>query len=76
MENNILKEPNFVEELLDIFRSGIPAGELNEKISDYHDNDIAGAREQMTPEESQKLYPIPGAENVSEIFTYSEHVDK
>ena len=76
MENNILKEPNFVEELLDIFRSGIPAGELNEKISDYHDNDIAGALEQMTPEERQKLYPILGAEKVSEIFTYIEDVDK
>ena len=76
MENNILKEPNFVEELLAIFRSDIPAGELNEKISDYHDNDIAGALEQMTPEERQKLYPILGSEKVSEIFTYIEDVDK
>ena len=76
MEKEILKEPNFVEELLAIFRSGIPAGELNEKISDYHDNDIAGALEQMTPEERQKLYPILGAEKVSEIFTYIEDVDK
>jgi magnesium transporter len=76
MENNILKEPNFVEELLAIFRSDIPAGELNERISDYHDNDIAGALEQMTPEERSKLYPILGAEKVSEIFTYIEDVDK
>ena len=76
MENNILKEPNFVEELLTIFRSDIPAGELNEKISDYHDNDIAGALEQMTPEERQKLYPVLGSEKVSEIFTYIEDVDK
>ena len=76
MENNILKEPNFVEELLAIFRSDIPAGELNERISDYHDNDIAGALEQMTPEERSRLYPILGAEKVSEIFTYIEDVDK
>ncbi len=76
MENEILKEPNFVEELLAILRSDIPAGELNEKISDYHDNDIAGALELMTAEERQALYPILGAEKVSEIFTYIEDVDK
>ena len=76
MEKDILKEPNFVEELLAILRSDIPAEELNEKISDYHENDIAGALEQMTPEEREKLYPILGAEKVSEIFTYIEDVDK
>ncbi|MBO4408666.1 MAG: magnesium transporter, partial [Clostridiales bacterium] len=76
MEKDILKEPNFVEELLTIFRSGISAEELNEKISDYHENDIAGALEQMTPEERSRLYPILGAEKVSEIFTYIEDVDK
>lgn len=76
MEKDILKEPNFVEELLSILRSDIPAEELNEKISDYHENDIAGALEQMTPEERSRLYPILGAEKVSEIFTYIEDVDK
>ena len=76
MDNNIIKEPNFVEELLSIFRSGLSAEELNEKISDYHDNDIAGALEQMTPEARSELYPILGAEKVSEIFTYIEDVEK
>ncbi|MCR5804354.1 MAG: magnesium transporter [Clostridia bacterium] len=76
MEPNVLKEPNFVEEILAIFRSDITPAELNEKISDYHENDIAGALEQMTPEERQKVYPILGAEKVSEIFTYIEDVDK
>ena len=76
MEPNVLKEPNFVEEILEIFRSGISPAEINEKISDYHENDIAGALEQMTPEERQKIYPILGAEKVSEIFTYIEDVDK
>ena len=75
MDTNIIKEPNFVEEILEIFRSDISAAELNEKISDYHDNDIAGALEQLTPEERQKLYPILGAEKVSEIFTYIEDVE-
>ena len=69
-------EPNFVAELLEIIRSGLPAEELIERISDYHENDIAGAIEQLTPEERQKLYPILGAERVSEIFTYLEDVEK
>lgn len=76
MEPNVLKEPNFVEEILAIFRSDFTPAEINEKISDYHENDIAGALEQMTPEERQKIYPILGAEKVSEIFTYIEDVDK
>jgi len=76
MENEILKEPNFVEELLAILRSDIPEEELIERLSDYHENDIAGALEQMTPEERSRVYPILGAEKVSEIFTYFEDVDK
>ena len=76
MEPNVLKEPNFVEEILAIFRSDFTPAEINEKISDYHEIDIAGALEQMTPEERQKVYPILGAEKVSEIFTYIEDVDK
>lgn len=41
-------------------------------ISDYHDNDIAGAFEEHTPDERKKIYPVLGAERVSEIFSYIE----
>ena len=76
MEKNIIHERSFVEELLEIIRSDLPDADIKEKISDYHDNDVAGAIEQLTAEERQKIYQILGAEKVSEIFTYIEDVDK
>ncbi|MDE7272089.1 MAG: magnesium transporter [Lachnospiraceae bacterium] len=72
----VLKGPDFVAELLEIIRCSPSREELLDKISDYHDNDIAGAMEQLTEDERQKLYPILGAQKVSEVFTYIEDVDK
>lgn len=76
MENEEIREHNYVEELLEIIRSGLSNEELLDKLSDYHDNDIAGAMEQLTVDERKKLYPILGAEKVSEIFAYIEDVEE
>lgn len=71
MQKEVLKEPTYVEELLTLFRSNLGKEELLEKISDYHESDIADAMEQMTPEERKnsirclersilrKSFPIP-----------------
>ena len=76
MEKEILEKPSYVEELLEILRSDISNDELLERLDDYHENDIADALEQMTPEERTKLYPVLGAERVAEIFTYIEDPDE
>ncbi len=76
MENEVNVNNNFVEELVELIRSGLPDNELIEKLEDYHENDIAGAFEQLTKEERQRLYKILGAERVSEIFTYIEDVEE
>ena len=60
MEKEILKEPNYVKELVQIIRSGLTKDELMEHLSNYHENDIAGALEQLTPEERKLLYPVLG----------------
>ncbi len=72
----VMKEPNYVEELLEVIRSGLEPEELLDRLEDYHENDIAGAIEQLTKEERLKLYHILGAERVSEIVTYLEDVDE
>ena len=69
-------EPDYTRELLELFRSDLPPDELREKLDAYHENDMAGALEQMTPEERKRLYPILGIERVSEIFTFIEDVDE
>ena len=54
MQKEILKEPTYVEELLTLFRSNLGKEELLEKISDYHESDIADAMEQMTMSEASR----------------------
>lgn len=76
MEKVILKEPNYVKELVEIIRSRLSEKELFDRLSGYHDNDIAGALEQLTEEERVKLYPVLGAEKLSEVFTYIEDPDR
>ena len=70
------RKPNYVEELLEIFRSPLSAEELRDQISDYHESDIADAFEQLSVEERKKLYPLLGAEWVAEIFSYIEDPDE
>lgn len=76
MKKEILKEPHFVEEVLEIVRSPLNEDELCEKLSDYHGRDIAGAMEQLTKEERKTLYPILDEEQIAEVFTYLEDVDQ
>lgn len=76
MEKELQKKPDFVKELLELIRSSLTEEELSDRLSDYHDNDIAGAVEQLTGEERKKLYPMLGIEKVAEIFTYLEDVDR
>ena len=70
------RKPNYVEELLEIFRSPLSAEELRDQISDYHESEIADAFEQLSVEERKKLYPLLGAEWVAEIFSYIEDPDE
>lgn len=72
MRKEILKEPGYVKELLALIRSSLPETELLDRLSDYHENDIAAALEQLACGERKKLYSLLGPERLSEIFTYLE----
>lgn len=70
-------EQNYVEELVKAIRSDdITNEELLNLFDDYHDNDIAGALEQLEPEERERLYPLLGPERVAEVFTYFDDVEQ
>ena len=75
METEVLKEQHYVEELVDIIRSGLPKEELIDRLSDYHDNDIADALTKLTPDERRELYPLIGVERVAEIFAYLDDAE-
>ncbi|MCR5784769.1 MAG: magnesium transporter [Eubacterium sp.] len=75
-ENTTLNEQKYVEELVKLFRSRLTDEELLERLQDYHENDIAGALEELTEDERKALYPVLGPEIISEVFAYIEDVEK
>ena len=60
-----MQKKNYQQEILDLIHSGLPQAELAEKLSDYHENDLADALEALTPDERQKLYTVLGVERVA-----------
>ena len=75
MMNNKAMKPDYVTEILKIFRGPHSSSELVDLISDYHENDIAEAFEALTLEERKKLYPLLGARRTAEILCYIEPED-
>lgn len=71
-----LEEKDYINELVSIIRSDISPKDLLDKLDNYHDNDIAGALEELSVEERQKLYPILGIDRLSAIFSYIEEPEK
>ena len=63
-------QKNYVQEILNIIHGNIPQAELAEKLSDYHEKDLADAMEALMPAERKSLYPILGVDEVAEIFAY------
>ena len=66
---------DYESELIEIVKSDINKTQLKEKLSDYHDNDIAQAYELLTLEERDSLYDILGADELADIFAYLDDVD-
>ena len=55
-----MQQKNYQQEILALIHSGLPQAELAEKLSDYHENDLADALAALTPDERQKLYAVLG----------------
>ncbi len=68
--DSVPEKRDYTEEILGIIRSGKPYKEIREELQDYHDNDIAGVLELLSPDERKKLYRIIGIEATSDIFSY------
>lgn len=48
-------QKNYVQEILDIIHSGLPEAERAERLSDYHENDIADALAGLTAAERRSF---------------------
>jgi len=76
LENEFLNEPDYIQELVDLVRSGEHREKLAEELTNYHDNDISNALDRLNGEERKVLYHILGDERVSEIFAYLDDPGK
>lgn len=72
MENEVVMEQNYEEELLRLIRSDATDEQILETLDQYHENDIAGAFEQLDENERKRMYRILSPEQLSEIFAYIE----
>lgn len=69
----ILKEPIYVKEIVQIIKSSKSGEQLREQLKNYHDNDIAQSLNQLTKSERLRLFHLIGAEWASEIITYIDN---
>ena len=69
---NTSEERDYEQEIIELLRSGLPDSEISEKLSDYHDNDIAGAVEELDEEQRNHIFDIIGEERAAEILAYVE----
>ena len=76
MENEVLNEPDYIKELVELIRSGASRDALAEELTNYHDNDISNALDELSKEERKLLYHILGDDRVSEIFAYLDDPGK
>ncbi len=71
-----MNEPDYIQELVDLIRSGERREKIAEELTNYHDNDISNALDELSCEERKILYQILGDERVSEIFAYLDDPGK
>ncbi|MCI8267229.1 MAG: magnesium transporter [Lachnospiraceae bacterium] len=69
-------EPDYIHELVELIRSGENKEKIAEQLTNYHDNDISNALDELNEEERKMLYHILGADRVSEIFAYLDDPGK
>lgn len=66
----LLPEQNYGLQILDIIRSDASDCEIKARLWEFHAKDIAGAFEELNPEERDRLHEILGVELISEIVSY------
>ena len=69
---NASEDRDYEQEIIELLQSSLPDEEIAEKLSDYHDNDIASALDDLDKDALKRVYEILGEEKFSEILAYVE----
>ena len=67
-----VQHPDYKNEIADIIRSNLTPKLIRERLSTYHENDIALALELLKKEERAKLYSILDNDMLADVLEYSE----
>ncbi len=68
-------KPDYTTEIINIIRSNASPKYMRDRLSDYHENDIAEVLSILTPLERTRLYRVLDIEALSEVFEYTEEED-
>lgn len=73
MNENERIPQDYIQEIIDLLRSGDETEVLHEKLDEYHANDLASALPLLEEEERKYLYSLLDNERLSEVMEYVEH---
>lgn len=65
-----------IQQLCDLIEQEIPDNELAEKLSDYHEGDIADAYPHLSEESRKRLARVLPPEELSAVFSYLENAEE
>lgn len=68
----IAQHPDYRTEIAEILRSNLTPKLMRERISAYHENDIAATLDLLQANEREKLYRVLDTETLSNVLEYSE----
>lgn len=74
-ENKAAVKPDYKTEILRIIRSNASPKVMCDRLSDYHENDLAEVLPDLSPKERKKLYRVMDTSVLSGIFEYTEEED-
>ena len=71
-ENQMVQHPDYENQIAALIRSNLSPHLLAEKISDYHEKDIAEAMELLKKEERLKLYRLLDNDTLAQVLEYAD----
>lgn len=74
MAANTTAPAGYSLEIAELIRSNLTPKRMQEKLSSYHENDIALALDLLNKTERTKLYQILDSEALADILEYSDHI--
>ncbi len=76
VEQNEKQHPDYQKEIVNIIKKTRSPKVLADKLSEYHESDIANTLELLEKDERIKLYHALGIETLSTVLEYTEDISK